>query len=197
MATTKRKVTRADIMPPEQYAAVREEHRARLRQVKKHRRVAVGPCAAFYFENHDTMWMQIHEMLYIEKGGDEQIEAELAAYNPLIPKGRELVATLMFEIDHKARREALLSRLGGVERTATLSLAGETVKAVPEEDVERTTQAGRTSSVHFLHFPFSDEQAAKFREPGMPVTLGIAHDGYAHMARLSEATRRALAEDFD
>ena len=197
MAVAKHEITRADILPMDRYAAVREERRARLREVKKHRRVEVGPTAAFYFENRGTMWMQIHEMLYIEKGGEEQIASELAAYNPLVPKGSELVATLMFEIDEKGRREAVLSRLGGVEHTVTLSFADETIKAVAEEDVERSTQAGRASSVHFLHFPFTAEQIEKFREAGTPVTLGVGHDGYPHMARLGEATRRALAEDFD
>src|SRR6185437_1915776 len=102
----KRRITRADIMPLADYTRERAERRRRITEVKRKRRVAVGPFATFYFENYETMWQQIHEMLYIEKGGEEQIEDELRAYNPLIPQGNELVATVMFEIDDAVRRDA-------------------------------------------------------------------------------------------
>jgi hypothetical protein len=159
--------------------------------------VAVGPDATFYFESYDTMWHQVHEMLYIEKGGEEQVADELRAYNPLIPQGNELVATLMFEIDDPVRRAALLARLGGVEETVTMSFAGETIKASAEADVDRTTADGKASSVQFLHFSFTPTQIAKFREPGVKVTLGIDHPAYGHMAVLAAAVKDALAKDFD
>ncbi len=143
------------------------------------------------------MWHQIHEMLYIEKGGEDQIADELAAYNPLVPKGDNLVATLMFEIDDADRRARVLARLGGVENTVTLSVDGETIRAAPEGDVERSTAAGRASSVHFLRFPFTRPQIEKFATPGADVTLGVGHENYGHMARLPEAVRAALARDFD
>lgn len=194
---TRREITRDDIMPMEQYAGVRKERRARLTEMKKDRRVHVGPHATFYFENYDTMWHQIHEMLFIEKGGEEQIADELSAYNPLIPKGDELVATLMFEIPDEERRRAFLAGLGGVEETCTLSFDGETVTGVPEADVDRTTADGKASSVQFLHFPFTREQIATFRKPGTQVTIAIGHPKYRNMAVLPEATREALAGDFD
>ena len=197
MTKASREITRAAILPMDRYAALREERRARLREVKKHRRVEVGPFAAFCFENYETMWMQVHEMLYIEKGGEAQIDAELTAYNPLIPKGRELIATMMFEIDDRGRRDRALSRLGGVEHTVTLNFADEAVMAVPADDVERTSSAGKTSSVHFLHFPFTDQQVVRFRGPGVRVILGIGHENYAHLAVIRESVRRALAQDFD
>ncbi len=79
-------------------------------EAKRHRRLEVGPDCTFYFENFETMWNQVHEMLFIEKGGEAQIADELSAYNPLVPKGRELVATVMFEIDDPVRRAAFLIR---------------------------------------------------------------------------------------
>jgi hypothetical protein len=153
--------------------------------------------STFHFESYETMWLQIHEMLHIEKGGEEQIAGELHAYNPLIPKGDELVATLMFEIDDPIRRNNLLNKLGGVENTITLQFAGETVTAIPERDVERTSEEGKASSVHFIHFPFSADQIAKFRAEGTQVILGVGHDQYGHMAILPEAVRSALAQDFN
>jgi len=196
MMTMKTEITHDDIMAMQNYAAVRKERRASMTELKKNRRVHVGPDATFYFECYDTMWHQIHEMLFIEGGGDDQIADELSAYNPLIPKGKELVATLMFEIDDPDRREAFLAGLGGVEETVTISVGGETIAAVPEADIDRTTADGKASSIQFLHFPFSMDQIDAFRQPGAQVTLGISHAKYGHMAVLPEAVRAALSEDF-
>ena len=193
----KHEITRADIMSMSEYAEERAERRRAIGEVKRDRRFEIGPFATIYFENYDTMWWQVHEMLYIERGGEEQIADELAAYNPLIPNGADLVATLMFEIDQPERRERVLAGLGGVEGTVTMSFAGETITAVPEGDVARSTAEGRASSVHFLHFPFTREQAAKFRAPGAKVVVGIGHPGYGHMAAMPEAVRQALMHDFD
>ena len=191
----KTEISRADLMPMEEYAKIRKQRRTEMSALKRDRRVACGPDATFYFESYDTMWHQVHEMLYIEKGGEDQIDDELTAYNPLIPKGRELVATLMFEIDDEVRRHKFLSGLGGVEETITLEFAGEVVKGVPEEDVDRTTADGKASSVQFIHFPFTDAQAAAFKETDSRVMLGISHSKYGHMAILPEQTRAALASD--
>ncbi|MEE8245770.1 MAG: DUF3501 family protein [Alphaproteobacteria bacterium] len=193
----KHEITRADIMSMSEYAEERTERRRAIGEVKRDRRFEIGPFVTIYFENYDTMWWQVHEMLYIERGGEEQIADELAAYNPLIPNGADLVATLMFEIDQPERRQRVLAGLGGVEETVTMSFAGETITAVPEGDVARSTAEGRASSVHFLHFPFTREQAAKFRAPGAKVVVGIGHPGYGHMAAMPEAVRQALMHDFD
>ena len=165
--------------------------------MKRRRRMEVGPFATFYFESFDTMLQQIQEMLYIEKGGEAQLADELAAYNPLIPQGSELVATVMFEIDDEVRRAAVLGRLGGVEETAFIRVAGERVIGVPEEDVDRTNAAGKASSVQFVHFPFSAAQIAAFRDPANEIVVGFSHENYAHMAVMPEAVRAALATDFD
>jgi len=195
--TAKHEITRADILPMEAYAAERKERRRALVEMKRDRRLEVGPVCCFYFENRETMWHQIHEMLFIEKGGEEQIEDELRAYNPLIPKGRELVATVMFEIDDPKRREVFLAKLGGVEETAFIQVCDETVTGRPEEDVDRTSAAGKASSVQFIHFPFTEAQAAAFRAPGARVAIGFTHPNYGHQAIMPEAVRAALAQDFD
>jgi hypothetical protein len=196
MPAAERRITRADLLPLAEYVKVRKERRQAVLAAKRLRRLEVGPVATFYFENFDTMWLQIQEMLYIEKGGEGQVEDEIAAYNPLIPQGAELVATVMFEIDDPVRRKTMLERLGGVERTAFLEFAGESVAGEPEGDVERTTEEGKTSSVHFLHFRFTPAQIAKFRTPGTQVLVGFRHSAYGHMAVMLEVVRAALAQDF-
>jgi hypothetical protein len=192
-----RRITRDDIMPMEQYAAIRREKAREITAIKKHRRMAVGPDATLYFESYDTMWRQIHEMLFVERGGEEQIDDELDAYNPLIPQGSELVATLMFEIDDRTRRHRVLGELGGVEETVEIRLGDERIKAQAETDVDRSTADGKASSVHFLHFPFTADQVRRFRDPGTEVVVAITHPKYAHMAIMPENVRQALSEDFD
>ncbi len=194
--TAPRKITHADIMSMADYEKVRKERRAAMVDIKRHRRVEVGPFATFYFENYETMWHQVHEMLFIERGGPEQIDDELAAYNPLIPNGHELVATVMFEIDDRTRRGRALGRMGGVEETAFIRFDGHRVVGVPEADVDRTTAAGKASAVQFIHFPFTPEQAAALhRAEGKDVVIGFAHAEYSHMAVMPEAVRRRLSED--
>ncbi|TQV79995.1 DUF3501 family protein [Denitrobaculum tricleocarpae] len=193
----KRSITSDDILPLEVYAADRKARRKALVDVKRHRRIEVGPVCTFYFENYETMWSQVQEMLYIEKGGDEQLKDELEAYNPLIPQGSELVATVMFEIDEPVRRATFLSKLGGVEETAFFQFDGETVMSTPEEDVDRTTADGKASAVQFMHFHFTADQVAKFRTENQQVILGFKHEAYSHMVVLPEGVRAALAQDFD
>lgn len=189
-------VTRSDIMDMSEYGKVRVQKRKDLVAVKKNRRVPIGPYATFYFENYDTMWLQIHEMLFIEKGGEAQIPDELAAYNPLIPNGKELVATLMFEIDDETLRRSILGRLGGVEETVFIKFADHEVIATAEEDVDRTTADGKASSVQFLHFNFSDEQIKAYKTYDGDVMLGIKHENYAHMTLLQKPTKASLSTDF-
>ena len=194
--TSRHELTPADILPWAEYAKDRAQHRKRLTAIKRNRRVEVGPYVTFYFENFDTMWLQVQEMLHIEKGGAAQLADELAAYNPLVPKGKELVATFMIEIDDALRRARVLAQLGGVEETASIEVGGERVVGKAEQDQDRTTAEGKASSVQFVHFPFTDAQIATFREPNTRVILGLSHPNYSHMAVLSEATRASLAEDF-
>ena len=198
MTSPRRALTRADIMDMADYAKVRAAKRAAIAALKRHRRLAVGPFATLHFESYETMWMQVHEMLHIERGGEEQIAGELEAYNPLIPRGDALIATLMLEIDDPTRRERELYRLAGIEDTIRLEVGGTAVAAQPiEDEVARTSEDGKTSSIHFLRFPFPPAVAARFRTPGARVQLGIDHPAYGHLAIMSEETRAALAEDLD
>jgi hypothetical protein len=194
---SKHEITRDDIMAMDDYAKTRRERRSEVVALKRNRRMEVGPVAVFYFENYATMWHQVHEMLHIELGGEDQIADELAAYNPLIPNGNELVATVMFEIDDETRRRNFLARLGGVEETACLRFGGEKVAGVPEADVDRTTADGKASAVQFIHFPFTAGQTEIFRAAAAEVVIGFDHPEYSHMAVMPEAVRAALAEDFD
>lgn len=182
-------------MDMEVYAKVRAERRKAIVDTKKRRRVPIGPHAAFYFEDYETMWQQVHEMLYIEKGGEAQIADELAAYNPLVPKGQELVATLMFAIDDETLRKRVLGRLGGVKETVFLKFGDNEIIATAEEDVDRTTAECKASSVQFLHFNFSDTQATAFKSHDGDVMLGIKHENYPHMTLLQAETKTALAAD--
>lgn len=189
-------ITRADIMPMEEYGKIRDDRRRSISAMKRARRVAVGPDTTFYFENYDTMLHQVHEMLYVEQGGDAQIEDELSAYNPLIPRGDALVATFMIEVDNPVRRAKVLRELAGVEEHIAMIIGEERVAAVADDDAERTTADGKTSSVHFLRFPFTRAQIEAFRTERARVILAVEHPNYTHMAVLSDDTRRALAADF-
>ena len=193
----KHEITRADILPISVYERERKERRKTIAALKAKRRLEVGPFATFYFENYDTMLHQVHEMLAIEKGGAEQVESELEAYNPLIPNGRELIATLMFEIEDPARRARELARLGGVELQIYIVAGGARVHAQQIGDDERTREDGKTSSVHFLRFASPPKAIAAFKKPGAEIVIEIAHPNYAHMARVPEPMRAELARDFD
>jgi hypothetical protein len=192
---SKKRLTRADILPIDQYARERREHRRRVSDIKRNRRIEVGPFCIFYFENADTMWHQIHEMLYIERGGEAQIDDELDAYNPLIPQGDELSATVMFEIDDPVQREKALARLGDVEHRMFLTVGGERINGIADPTRENSTPDGKASAVQFLRFPFTAEQKALFKKPSAQVVVGIDHPNYGHMAVMAEAVRAALAED--
>ena len=196
MPIQEHRITPADIIPYKDYAGRRAELRKNLVAVKKNRRVEVGPFATFYFENYDTMWLQVQEMLHIEKGGEAQIAGELETYNPLIPQGSELIATLMFEIEDAVRREAMLRKLGGIEETVSMDVDGSQVKATPTDYEDRTTPDGKTSSVHWVRFAFTPEQIAKFESGEGRVVLEIAHPNYGHMTVIGPDVRAELGKDF-
>ena len=196
MPKEKKEIQKSDIMPLDAYIKDRKELRKNIVNFKKNRRVALGPYATFYFESYETMLAQVQEMLYIEKGGDEQLHDELIAYNPLIPNGKELTATLMFEIDNPISRAAFLGKVGGIEEMVFMKLNGETIKAVPEEDVDRTSAEGKASSVQFIHFNFTDEQIQKFKSNDVNIELGMDHKEYSHTTKLSKENIASLSADF-
>ena len=196
MSKEKREIQKNDIMPLDIYIKQRKELRKNIVEFKKDRRVSLGPYATFYFESYETMLAQVQEMLYIEKGGDDQLQDELTAYNPLIPNGKELVATLMFEIDNPVSRAAFLGKVGGIEEKVFLKVNGEIIKAIPEKDVDRTSSEGKASSVQFIHFKFNDEQIKKFKSNSIEIELGINHKEYSHSTKLSISTIQSLSADF-
>ena len=196
MPREKRVIEKEDIMHLDVYTGKRRELRKNIVDYKKNRRVALGPYATFYFESYETMLAQVQEMLYIEKGGDEQLQDELSAYNHLIPNGKELTATLMFEIDNPISRAAFLGKVGGIEETVFMKINGEKIKAVPEEDVDRTSTEGKASSVQFIHFNFTDDQIEKFKSNSSEIELGIDHKEYSHSTKLSRENIDSLSADF-
>jgi hypothetical protein len=196
MPASAHEITRADIIPDAEFAQQRKARRAELLPVKQRRRVALGPYCTFYFESFDTMLFQVQEMLLIEKGGEAQIPDELAAYNPLVPNGHELVATVMFEVEDPVRRANLLNSLGNVEDHFQLRIGSDAVAGVPDSEQERTREDGKTSSVHFLRFPLSREQIAAFRDPSLQVMVACDDPRYAHLAVLGAEVREELAKDF-
>ena len=196
MPKNKREIQQSDIMPLDIYIKQRKELRKNIVEFKKDRRISVGPYATFYFESYETMLAQVQEMLYIEKGGDEQLKDELTAYNPLIPNGKELIATLMFEIDNPISRAAFLGKVGGIEGNVFMKIDGKVVKAIPEEDVDRTSAKGKASSVQFVHFKFDDQQIEKFKSGSSKIEVGIDHIEYSHFTRLNDTSVKSLSDDF-
>lgn len=196
MPKSERCIHPSDLMAADVYAVERVALRQASVARKRLRQLSVGPHATLFFESYETMLQQVQEMLYIERGGDAQVADELSAYNPMIPNGAELTATLMFEINDPDIRARTLLALGGVEKHIAIVIGTEMARAVPEDDVARTKADGKTSAVHFLHFPFTPAQITAFRDPAIPARLEISHPNYGHSATLNAAMRAALAEDF-
>ena len=196
MSKEKREIKKEDLMPADAYAESRKQIRKELVEFKKDRRIALGPYATFYFESFETMVGQIQEMLHIEKGGDEQLKDELIAYNPLVPNGKELTATLMFEIDNPISRSAFLGKVGGIEKKIFMKIDNEEVKAVAEADVDRTSAEGKASSVQFIHFEFNNDQINKIKLGNASIELGIDHKEYTHTTKLNEDNIKSLSADF-
>ena len=196
MSKEKRQVEKEDLMAADVYAKSRKQIRKELVEFKKNRRISLGPYATFYFESFETMVAQIQEMLHIEKGGVEQLKDELTAYNPLVPNGKELTATLMFEIDNPLSRGAFLGKVGGIEKKIFMKIDNQEVKAIPEADVDRTSADGKASSVQFIHFKFNDDQINKFKLGETSIELGIDHKEYAHTTKLTHDNIKSLSADF-
>jgi hypothetical protein len=190
------KITETDVIDIDRYITERPKIKKDISEIKKYRRIAVGPFATFYFECFDTMIYQVQEMLYIERGGVEQMKDELEAYNPLVPKGKELVATLMFEIDNEIKRKEFLTSVGGIENKIFIEIDGKKIISRPEQDTDRTSEDGKASSVHFLHFDFSDEEIKKFKDKNSRVLLGFDHSNYMHFSEFSINSKKELSNDF-
>lgn len=192
----KRIINLDDIISNEEYGNIRSEKRREMIEFKKYRRLDIGPVASLYFESRDTMIYQIQEMAYVEKITRGELNEELASYNPLVPNGKELTATMMIEIDDPLRRKNFLSRLGGVEEKVKIIIGGSEIYADYEKDVDRTTGDGKASAVHFLHFKFDDELIKAFKDKNNIVQIGIDHEAYGHLSIVSDRVREELAKEF-
>ena len=179
-------IEKKDILSNDEYKEVRSERRKELVAYKKNRRISVGPFATFYFESYKTMLYQIQEMLFVEGAPDGQLEDELAAYNPLIPQGSELVTTLMFEINDEKIRHNFLSSIGNVDEFIYMRIGYDKIKARYESDIDRTNSKGKTSSVHFLHFDFNQDQIEQFHSNEAKIYLVIEHKNYSHITILND-----------
>lgn len=191
-----RTITPADILPLDQYELIRADKKAEAIARKRLTRLSVGPNATALFENWDSMWLQIQEMLRIEKGGDEQLVDELAAYDPMVPKGSELTVTLFFEIADEVRRDAFLRTIGGVENHIAIQVGDHLIRARPEGDTERTRASdNKASAVHFFHFDFSPEAIAAWKSGEGTALLVIDHPNYGHAAVIAPESRAFLARE--
>ena len=163
---------------------------------KKNRRVDIGPHITMYFENKDTIIHQINEMVYIENGGDEQVKDEILAYKSLVPNGKELIATVMVEIDNPVKRSDFLKKMGGFEETFNLVVNDNKIDGKAELDVDRTTADGKASSVQFVHFQLDELLVKNFRSLNADVRISINHSNYMHSTKLNQEIIKELSYDF-
>lgn len=193
---TMNKITRQSLMTLEAYAKARPEFRAKAIAHKRLRTVHIGEHVTLLFEDEMTIRYQIQEILRIEKQFEEQgIQDELDAYNPLIPEGRDFRATMLIEYGDEAERRVALTKLKGVERTTWVQVEGtEKVFAIADEDLERENET-KTSSVHFLRFPITNEMAAALKY-GVTLSMGVYHPAYKFAVEpINSETRNALVKD--
>ena len=189
-------IEKSDILSRDEYKSKRKSLREKMVLRKKFRRVDIGPYVTMYFENKDTIIHQINEMVYIENGGEDQINDEISAYRSLIPDGQELVATVMIEIDNPIKRAEFLSKMGGFEEKINIKIRDQEIKGKAELDGDRTTADGKASSVQFVHFEFDKETVKSIKNNIENVSISINHNSYKHSAILNTDTVRELIKDF-
>lgn len=191
------KLTNADLLSLEQYHKQRSQLRNEVLAHKRNRHVAVGPNLSLYFEDRITMRYQIQEMLRAERIFEsEAIADELAAYNPLIPDGTNLKATMMIEYPEVDERRAALARLAGIEDGVYLEVASlGRVFAYADEDLPRN-DGEKTSAVHFLRFELDLAMCSTLKAGG-PLRFGVDHELYRYEVEVPEAVRVSLSADLD
>jgi hypothetical protein len=189
-------IEKSDILSRNEYKSKRKSLREKMVLRKKFRRVDIGPYVTMYFENKDTIIHQINEMVYIENGGEEQINDEISAYKSLIPDGQELVATVMIEIDSPIKRAEFLAKMGGFEEQISIKIGDQLIKGKAELDGDRTTADGKASSVQFVHFEFDEKAFEVIKNHMENVTISINHENYKHSSILNIDTVKELIKDF-
>ena len=189
-------IEKSDILSRDEYKSKRKSLREKMVLRKKFRRVDIGPYVTMYFENKDTIIHQINEMVYIENGGEEQINDEILAYKSLIPDGQELVATVMIEIDSPIKRAEFLAKMGGFEEQISIKIGDQLIKGRAELDGDRTTADGKASSVQFVHFEFDKKTVEIIKNYMDNVAISINHENYKHSSILNIDTVKELVKDF-
>ena len=198
MSAAMRKLNETDLLSLERYSRERADFRARVMAHKRNRQLAIGPNTMWLFEDRLTVQYQVQEMLRTERIFEaEGIAEELAAYNPLIPDGRNWKATLLIEYPDPEVRRVQLERLRGIEDRCYVQVAGfDRLYAIADEDLERENEV-KTSAVHFLRFELSDAMAAALKS-GAGLSAGIHHPAYQHVLEsVPENVRAALLADLD
>ena len=191
------KLTPDDLLSLERYHAERPRMRAEVLGHKRHRQAPIGPNLTLYFEDRVTIRYQVQEMLRAERIFEpEAIAEELEAYNPLIPDGTNLKATMMLEYTDVAQRRVALERLKGIEDSVYLEVGGlGRVFAYADEDLDRSDET-KTSAVHFLRFELDAAMRGALKA-GANLTLGVDHEDYRHEIAGSPELRQSLAADLD
>ena len=189
-------IEKSDILSRDEYKSKRKCLREKMVLWKWFRRVDIGPYVTMYFENKDTIIHQINEMVYIENGGEEQINDEILAYKSLIPDGQELVATVMIEIDSPIKRAEFLAKMGGFEEQISIKIGDQLIKGRAELDGDRTTADGKASSVQFVHFEFDKKTVEIIKNYMDNVAISINHENYKHSSILNIDTVKELVKDF-
>ena len=188
-----RKLTRADIRGPKLYEGMRDDLRKRVIELKRVRRVSVGPQLTIVFENRATMIFQVEEMCRAEQLHEpDKIQDEIDTYNKILPDEGQLGATLLVEITDEAQIASTLDKLVGLQEHVWLVVGGERIKA--EFDPEQF-EADKLAAVQYLKFTLSPSAQTALATPGTAVALSVDHPSYRHEARLGEASRESLAQD--
>src|SRR5882672_4346026 len=189
------RIDRASLMTLETYARERPQFRAKVIAHKKHRTAHLGEHVTLVFEDELTIRYQVQEMLRIERIFEEEgIQEELAAYNPLVPDGRNLKATMMIEYPDPDERAKRLADLNGIEDRVWLRVAGhERVRAIADEDLDRANEQ-KTSAVHFLRFEL-DEGMVQALKKGAGLAIEVDHPRYSATLEAPSAVRDSLVKD--
>ena len=189
-----RPITRWDIKGPALYGPIRDDYRKRVIEAKRARRVLVGDRVSLVFENRHTLSVQIEEICRAEGlTSNDQIEAEIAVYNQLMPTADSLAATLFIELPGEADPYVVLKQLVGLDEHVVLHIGSHAIRAAFEPG--RSTE-DRISAVQYLRFPLGPEGHAALATPGTPVALEIDHPSYRYRVECPEATRASLAADY-
>ncbi|MCY0878608.1 MAG: DUF3501 family protein [Firmicutes bacterium] len=185
-------LTLDDIESIEAYEKHRQEVRQRIIEIKRVRRIALGPRVSLVFENRETMRFQVQEMCRIERITDPRlVQQEVDVYNDLLPEGLAIGATLLIEVTQEDDMPAVLKELSGLEETIWLRYGEFAIHA--EAEPGRSTEE-KTSTVHYLTFRFSPAARDALAD-ALSVRVFAEHPHYQHSTELRRETVASLLHD--